>query len=114
MTTNNLYNNRRYLVIPTSITGSINFSQVGETSIDTLRLSTNGTQTFVKYNVVVEEVDRTETYTDPETGEEQTTEILAGVYGRPDIYSDDYNEYTHEGILELLTTEEWISTDEME
>ena len=108
------YENRRYLIIPTSITGSINFSQVGETSIDTLRLSTDGTKTFVKYNVVVEEVDRTETYTDAETEQEETVEIKAGVYGRPDIYSDDYNEYTHDGILELLATEEWTSTDEVE
>ena len=108
------YENRRYLIIPTSITGSINFSQVGETSIDTLRLSVDGTKTFVKYEVHIEEEDRTETYTNPETGQEETVEIKAGVYGRPDIYDEEYDEYTHEGILELLATEEWISTDEVE
>jgi hypothetical protein len=108
------YENRRYLIIPTSITGSINFSQVGETSIDTLRLSVDGTKTFVKYEVHIEEEDRTETYTNPETGEEETYTVTAGVYGRPDIYNDEYDEYTHQEILQVLSTEEWTSpnTDE--
>lgn len=105
MTTN--YNNRRYLVIPTSITGSIDFTQVLETSIDTLRLSNDGTKTFVKYNVIIEEEDRTETYIDPETNQETTIEIKAGIYGRPSIYSEEYPEYTHEEIIEVLQTEEW-------
>lgn len=104
MTTN--YNNRRYLVIPTSITGSIDFTQVLETSIDTLRLSNDGTKTFVKYNVIIEEEDRTETYIDPETNQETTIEIKAGIYGRPSIYSEEYPEYTHEEIIEVLQTEE--------
>ena len=108
------YENRRYLIIPTSITGSINFSQVGETSIDTLRLSVDGTKTFVKYEVHIEEEDRTETYTNPETGQEETVEIKAGVYGRPSIYSPEYTEYTHSQILEELGGEEWTSPiDEM-
>lgn len=101
------YNNRRYLVVPTAITGSIDFSQVMETSIDTLRLSVDGTKTFVKYNVTIEEEDRTETHIDPETNQEITIEIKAGVYGRPSIYSEQYPEYTHEEILELLQTGEW-------
>jgi hypothetical protein len=108
------YENRRYLIIPTSITGSINFSQVGETSTETLRLSVDGTKTFVKYEVHIEEEDRTETYTNPETGEEETYTVIAGVYGRPDIYNDEYDEYTHQEILQVLSTEEWTSpnTDE--
>jgi hypothetical protein len=108
------YENRRYLIIPTSITGSINFTQVLETSIDTLRLSVDETKTFVKYNVNVVEEDRTETYIDSETNEEITTEIKAGVYGRPDIYDEEYDELTHDEILEVLNTEEWSSTEEME
>ncbi len=108
------YENRRYLIIPTSITGSINFTQVLETSIDTLRLSIDETKTFVKYEVHIEEEDRTETYTDPETGDEETVEMKAGVYGRPDIYSDEYDEYTHQEILQVLSTEEWTLTEEIE
>jgi hypothetical protein len=107
-----MYENRRYLIIPTSITGSINFSQVGETSKETLRLSVDETKTIVKYTVHIEEEDRIEIYTDVETGEEIIREIKAGVYGRPSIYSDEYTEYTHEQILNILSTEEWTSTME--
>jgi len=81
------FENRRYLVIPTTITGSIDFNEVLETSIETLRLSVDGTQTFVKYD------------------KDQ----------RPSIYSDEYVEYTHSEILELLSTEEWTAPmDEFE
>ena len=80
------YENRRYLIIPTSITGLINFSQVGETSVDTLRLSVNGLKTFVKYDVDA----------------------------RPSIYSSEYPEYTHSQILEVLGGEEWTVPMEME
>ena len=83
------YNNRRYLIIPTHLADSIDFSQVLETSIDTLRFSVDGTQTFVKY-----EINQTP------TGE---------ITGRPDIYSSQYDEYTHEQILEILSTEAWSS-----
>ena len=108
------YENRRYLIIPTSITGSIDFNQVHETSSETLRLSVDGTKTFVKYDVVVEEVDRVETYINPENGENITQTITAGVYGRPDVYSEEYEEYGHEQILEVLSTEEWTSPMEEE
>lgn len=81
------FENRRYLVIPTTITSSIDFNEVLETSVETLRLSVDGTQTFVKYD------------------KDQ----------RPSIYSDEYVEYTHSEILELLSTEEWTAPmDEFE
>jgi len=101
------YENRRYLIIPTSVIELIDFSQVLETSVDTLRLSVNETETFVKYNVTIENEDRTETYINPETNEEIVIEIKAGVYGRPSIYSEEYQELTHQQILELLSTDEW-------
>jgi hypothetical protein len=103
------YNNRRYLIIPSSIVNQIDFSQVMETSVDTLRYSTDKTKTFVKYYVTVVEQDTTETYLDAETGEEVTAVINAGIYGRPSIYSPEYPEYTHEEILVVLQTEEWNS-----
>jgi len=107
------YENRRYLIIPTTITGSINFSQVGETSVETLRLSVDGTKTFVKYEIAIEPQDRTVTYTNPETGEEETYTITAGVYGRPSVYSPEYSEYTHTEILEVLSGVEWTAPMEM-
>jgi predicted HAD superfamily phosphohydrolase len=80
------YENRRYLIIPTNITGSINYDEVYETSNETLRLSVDGTKTFVKYDLP----------------------------NRPSIYSTDYVEYTHHQILEVLGGEEWVVEENIE
>ncbi len=102
-----MYNSRKYLIIPSSIVDNINFTQVHETSKDTLRYSVDGTKTFVKYDLITYEEDFVQTITNAETGEPMTTTILAGTYGRPSIYDPSYPEYTHEEILEVLSTEEW-------
>lgn len=101
--------NRRWLVIPATEVENVNFNQVLESSADSLRYSVDGSQTFVKYEVTVVEETYTETHIDPETNEEVTTTIQAGVYGRPSIYSDSYTEYNHADILALLSTEAWSS-----
>ena len=101
------FQNRRWLIIPTSIVGDIDFNQVHESNIESLRKSVDETLTFVKYEVNVVEETYTETHTDIETGEEVTNTVEAGTYGRPSIYSEDYTEYTHSEILELLSTEQW-------
>ncbi len=101
--------NRRWLVIPTSEVLNINFNQVLESSADSLRYSVDGTKTFVKYEVTVVEESYTQTYIDPETQEEATTTVLAGIYGRPSVYNGVYPEYNHEDILALLATEEWTA-----
>ena len=44
------YENRKYVIINTSETGSIDFSQVNETSAATLRCNLSGSQTFVKFD----------------------------------------------------------------
>jgi hypothetical protein len=99
--------NRRWLIIPTTLTGSIDFNQVLESSPESLRLSVDGTKTFIKYEINEVLEDQTHTGINPETGEETSHTTLAGVYGRPQIYSQEYPEYTHEEILTLLATEEW-------
>jgi hypothetical protein len=101
------FENRRWLVIPTSIIGDIDFNQVHESNADSLRKSVDETLTFVKYEVNVVEETYTETFQDPETGEEVDNTVEAGTYGRPSIFSEDYTEYTHSEILELLSTEQW-------
>jgi len=101
--------NRRWLVIPTSEVSNINFNQVLESSADSLRYSVDGTKTFVKYEVTVVEESYTQTYIDPETQEEVTATVLAGIYGRPSVYNGVYPEYNHEDILALLATEEWTA-----
>ena len=101
--------NRRWLVIPATEVSNVDFSQVLESSADSLRYNVAETETFVKYEVRVVEETYSETHTDPETGNEVTTTVEAGVYGRPSIYSDSYTEYTHSEILELLATEAWTA-----
>ena len=108
------YDNRRYLIIPTTITGSINFNEVHETSVDTLRLNISGSQTFVKYEVTEVTASYTETYEDLETGTTGSRTVEAGIYGRPSIYSGSYSEYTHSEILSILTGSEWTSPMEDE
>mgnify|MGYP000500097000 FL=1 len=104
------FENRRWLVIPTSVTSDIDFNQVHEANADSLRTSVDGTQTFVKYEVVVVDEDTTETFIDAETNEEVTVTTEAGVYGRPNVYSTEYTEYNHTEILALLDTEAWTES----
>ena len=101
------FKNRRWLVIPTSIIDDIDFNQVHESNVDSLRRSIDGTKTFVKYEVDIVDEDFETEYIHPQTNEEESYITKAGVYGRPDIYSEDYTEYNHSEILELLGTEEW-------
>ena len=102
------FENRRWLVIPIEKIDDINFDQVHESNVDSLRKSLDESETFVKYEVRVVSETYTETYVDVETGEEKTNTIEAGVYGRPSVYSNEYTEYNHADILDLLATEEWI------
>jgi len=44
-----MYANRKYVILNASETGSINFSQVLESSVDTLRFNLSGSQTLVKF-----------------------------------------------------------------
>ena len=101
------FENRRWLVIPTSIIDDIDFNQVHESNADSLRKSIDETLTFVKYEVNIIGETYTETFEDIETGEEVTNTVEAGTYGRPSIYSEEYTEYTHSEILELLSSEQW-------
>jgi len=102
------FENRRWLVIPTSVIDDIDFNEVHESNVDSLRKSLDDTLTFVKYEVNIVEETYTQTFENIETGEEVTNTIEAGVYGRPSVYSEEYTEYNHEDILELLSTEEWV------
>jgi len=77
----NSIENRRWVIFNTSETGSIDFSQVCESSANTLRLSNDGSQTFVKYNG-----------TQPSSVASLTTKS---------------EEYTHSEILNILTGSEW-------
>jgi hypothetical protein len=81
-----MYENRRYLIILVSQLSKVDFNQVGETSAETVRKSVDQTKTFVKYE-----------------GQDPTfVSQLTNTEGP----------YTHEQILNILSTEEW--TEPME
>ena len=77
----NSIENRRWVIFDTSETGSIDYSQVMQTSSETLRLNLSGSKTFVKYEG-----------TQPSSVTSLTTKS---------------DEYTHSEILNVLTGSEW-------
>ena len=77
----NPFSERRWVILDTSETGSIDFSQVLQTSSETLRLNVSGSQTIVKYEG------------------DQPSSIAA--------LSTKSQEYTHSEILNILTGSSW-------
>tara|TARA_Y100000310_G_scaffold55056_1_gene50485 strand:- start:1204 stop:1446 length:243 start_codon:yes stop_codon:yes gene_type:complete len=75
------YENRKYVIINTSETGSIDFSQVNETSVDTLRFNLSGSQTFVKFD------------------------------GETPSFLDGKTQYSHSEILTILTGSAWSDNE---
>ena len=75
------YEDRHYVIFNTSELPLIDFNEVMETSAETVRLSTDESKTFVKY-----EGDM------PSSVQSLTTKT---------------GPYTHDEILEILATEEW-------
>ena len=76
-----MYFDRNFLIFPVTELPKVDFSQVCETSVETVRLSVNSTKTFVKWD----------------------GEVPAFV---AEIESAE-GPYTYEEILEILATEEW-------
>jgi hypothetical protein len=69
---------RKYVIINADEVSSVDFSQVAETSADTVRYSVDGTQTFVKFDS-----DTTPSFLDGKT------------------------QYSHSEISTILATDEW-------
>jgi hypothetical protein len=65
------YNNRRFVIFETNEKDKVNYDEVYETSADTLRLSVDGTKTFVEYDLPMpQSVEQLETKTEPLTIEQ--------------------------------------------
>jgi hypothetical protein len=75
------YDTRRYMIFPFSQINLINFDEVFETSAETVRISVDGTKTFVKWE-----------------GETPSCVLLL---------TNTEGPYTHEEILTILATTEW-------
>jgi hypothetical protein len=83
-----LYNNREFMIFNVSELNEIDFTQVLETSIDTVRKSVDQTKTFVKWEgeIIPSSVDGLITKEGP---------------------------YTYEEILTILSTTEWLNYEEI-
>jgi len=75
-----MYEQRNFMIFSTSETGSIDFTEVLETSSQTLRLSVDGSKSFVKWDgeTIPTSVVSLTTKEGPYTYEEIST-ILSGV-----------------------------------
>ena len=73
---------RKYVIIDSDEVDSVNFDQVDETSADTVRFSTDGSQTFVKFDS-----DTTPSFLDGKT------------------------QYTHSEIITILATDAWTPSE---
>jgi len=110
-----MFENRRWLVIPTCLTSSIDFNQVLESNTGSLRLSVAGSETFVKYEINEVTASYEEYYPDAEDPTLMiTSSVEAGIYGRPSIYDPQHPEYNHVEILNLLTGSNWTITGSLE
>ena len=75
------YNNRHFMIFSTTELNQIDFTQVCETSIDTVRKSVDETKTFVKWD-------------------DDIPECILNLNTKE-------GPYTYEEILDILSTEEW-------
>jgi hypothetical protein len=82
-----MYENRQYMIFSVSELPNIDFTQVCETSIETVRKSVNETKTFVKWD-----------------GETPSSVVSLMTKEGP---------YTYQEILNILTTEEWTDPNPM-
>jgi len=78
---------RDFMIFNTSETGSIDFNDVAETSVDTLRLNVSGSRTFVKWDGDI-----------PTSVSSLTTKE---------------GPYTHQQIVTILTGSEWVDDLEL-
>ena len=76
------YENRKYVIINASEVGTVDFSQVVETSANTLRYSLDDSKTFVKFN------------------------------GDTPSFLNGKTSYTHSEILNVLSGTDWTPEDE--
>ena len=83
-----MYEQRNFMIFSTSETGSIDFTEVLETSSETLRLNVSGSKSFVKWD-----------------GETIPTSV-AGLTTKE-------GPYTHQQILTILTGSEWVDDLEL-
>lgn len=81
-----MYENRKYLILPVSELPKVNFSQIMETSVQTIRKSVDGSKTFIKWDGDVPDF----------------ISNITGIEGP----------YSYSQILVILETPEWFTPQE--
>jgi hypothetical protein len=74
--------NRRWVIIPSSDISLVNFNEVLENRIETVRFSNNGEEFFIKFDLAEDQVF-------------------------PSFIKDSYTVMTYSQIMELLETDNW-------
>jgi hypothetical protein len=108
-----MYSNRNYVVFNMSEIDKIDFTQVLETSSETLRKSVDGTKSFVKWDSRFTQVNHGAPADDPAAAVGQTLTVSASP-GFPSFYDSletKEGPYTHEEMLTLLSSPEWTSPE---
>ena len=85
-----MFESRSYLIIPTSEVSKVDFSQVFETSADTLRKSVDETKTFIKWGEA------------PHVDEPSFVASISGKEGP----------YNHSQITTILSGTDWTHSSE--
>ena len=81
------YTSRKFMIFNVSELSNIDFTQILETSIDTVRRSVDGTLTFVKWdsNIIPSSIDALTTKEGPYTYEEILTILATNMWTNNDM-----------------------------
>ncbi len=90
------YNNRHYVIFDCTELDTIDFDQVEETSIDTVRKSLDESQTFVKYN-----------FTTYYSGSEENPVLVETIPPSVEALTTKSQPYSHSEILTILSGPNW-------
>lgn len=103
--------NRNYVIFNVNEIEKIDFSQVLETSAETLRRSVDGFKTFVKWDTRFTQVNHGAPADDPSAAQSETQTVVSPP-GYPSFYDDlttKEGPYSHEEMLAILSSQEWAA-----
>jgi hypothetical protein len=106
-----MYGNRNYIIFNVSEVDKVDFTQVLETSAETLRKSVDGTKTFIKWDSSVLAAIHTAPADNPAAATDPgyAVQVEPGTPSFLDDLTTKEGPYTHEEMLTILATEEWTS-----
>ena len=104
---------RKYLIIPTSELSKVDFSQVCETSIETVRKSVDETKTFIKWNYLGISTEGVGIGTSTIYSEILPSFVSGvGLSSEKVAISTYQGPYTKSEIIAILATDVWTTIEE--